>query len=203
MVYAMLSLNLIPPFSFPIDYDYCEYSPDQSYESQTAATKQGFLWSRVVAESKESGSWPNQAGIFAESVKTSFDDYSDVFPGGRTKYIHSVGAVAKISLVADPSSPFSGSFQGSPHGLIRISTAKAISSSSITPGLGLKLLRDGVPSANLVAMPSLDGQSDFNIAKFNYSNHLVKPNSWALKIVAEKFTQASNVSLERKVRAQS
>ena len=176
-------------------YDYCQYAEDKSYESQTAEAKQDFLWSRTIAESKQSGDWPNQAGIFAESVKTSFDDLSDVFPGGRTKYIHSVGAVAKVALVADPSSPFSGSFAGSSHGLIRISTAKAISSSSITPGFGLKLLRDGVPSANLVAMPSLDGQSDFNLAKFNYSNHLVKPSSWALKIVAEKFTQASNCPL--------
>ena len=82
-----LHANLSTYFLFLslLDYDYCKYSADESYESQTAEAKQAFLWSRVVAEAKESGSWPNQAGIFAESVKTSFDDYSDVFPGGRTK----------------------------------------------------------------------------------------------------------------------
>jgi hypothetical protein len=47
----------------------------------------------------------------------------------------------------------------------------------------------------MVAMPSLDGQSDFNIWSRNYSNHLAFPTSWALKLVAQKFTQASNCPL--------
>lgn len=62
---------------------------------------------------------------------------------------------------------------------------------NITPGFGLKLLRDGVPSANVVAMPGLDGQADFNVMTRNYSNHLEMPVSWAVQLVTAKFVQAS------------
>ena len=78
-------------------------------------------------------------------------------------------------------------------GLLRFSTATPVDpdTPNITPGIGLKLLRDGVPSANVVAMPGLDGQADFNILTRNYSNHLEMPVSWATQIVAAKFVQAS------------
>ena len=50
-------------------------------------------------------------------------------------------------------------FKGSEYGLIRHSTASPYNKDTkhITPGLGLKLLRDGVDSANLVSMYSVDG----------------------------------------------
>jgi len=176
-------------------YDYCVYPANRSYESHTAEWKDNWLWPRITA-GHSSGPWPNQAGIFAESVKTTFEDLSDVANHGRTKYIHSVGAVAQVELQVAPSSPFTGIFAtGSSRALLRLSTAKEPSSSSITPGFGLKFLRDNATSGNLVAMPGLDGQSDFNIWKLNYTNHLTLPTSWALKIVAQKFTQASRCPL--------
>ena len=50
-------------------------------------------------------------------------------------------------------------FKGSDYGLIRHSTASPYNKDTkhIAPGLGLKLLRDGVDSANLVSMYSVDG----------------------------------------------
>jgi hypothetical protein len=41
----------------------------------------------------------------------------------------------------------------------------------------------------------LDGQPDFNVLTLNYSNHLSFPTTWALALVAQKFTQASNCPL--------
>ena len=40
------------------------------------------------------------------------------------------------------------------------------------PGMGLKFLRDGVDSANLVAMYSVDGQESWNFFKNDFSNHI-------------------------------
>ena len=38
--------------------------------------------------------------------------------------------------------------------------------------MGLKFLRDGVDSANLVAMYSVDGQESWNFFKNDFSNHI-------------------------------
>ena len=40
------------------------------------------------------------------------------------------------------------------------------------PGMGLKFLRDGMDSANLVAMYSVDGQDSWNFFKNDFSNHI-------------------------------
>jgi hypothetical protein len=51
------------------------------------------VWAEV-SKDQSSGSFPNQAGIFLESMKTSFTNTGDCMPeSGRTKYIHSVGNV--------------------------------------------------------------------------------------------------------------
>jgi len=170
---------------------------DSTYESQTAAVKEKYLWT-VTSKCTKPADWGTVAGIFQESVKTSFDDVSDVMPPGRFKYIHTVGAVATVAFVpSGETHKFTGLFSsGAQHGLLRLSTATQIDGSqAITPGFGLKLLIDGKPSVNVLAMPSLDGQVDFNVLSLNYSNHLSYPTSWAASIVAKKFTQASNCPL--------
>ena len=40
------------------------------------------------------------------------------------------------------------------------------------PGIGLKFLRDGVDSANMMAMFSVEGQESWNFFKNNFSNHI-------------------------------
>lgn len=55
--------------------------------------------------------------------------------------------------------PFSGVLKGADYGYIRLSSAtKPDSKTPLTAGFGLKFLRDGVDSANLVAMLGVDGQ---------------------------------------------
>jgi hypothetical protein len=80
--------------------------------------------------------------------------------GYRTKYIHSVGTVGKVKFVSSGSHPFTGIFKGASHGIVRLSSAAEPSltgSQPLAPGIGLKFLRDGMDSSNLVAMFSVDG----------------------------------------------
>lgn len=88
----------------------------------------------------------------------------------RRKYIHSVGATGRVSFV--PSNKhFSGIFQGADFGLIRLSSAiQPTGSYALAPGMGLKFLRNGMDSANLVSMYSVEGQpgeTDFFAHDFN------------------------------------
>eukprot|EP00966_Prymnesium_polylepis_P303884 7020261-Prymnesium_polylepis.3 len=75
-------------------WDYCVYPEDAAFESQAAAQKLDSLWQSVVADTQR-GSYPSVTGIVEESVQTTFDNEKDIFPAGRKKYIHSVGAVCK------------------------------------------------------------------------------------------------------------
>jgi len=134
--------------------------------------------------------------LAADSVKTTMEDVSDVMPAERLKYIHSVGSVAQVVWKPAAGNPYSGIFAtGSQYSFIRFSLAKPIEKDNIVPGFGIKFLRNGVHSGNFFAMPSLDGQSDFNFFSHNFTNHPAKPTGWALQIVAKKFAEASNCPL--------
>jgi len=78
-----------------------------------------------------------------------------------------------------------------------MSSAKqaTLSPPNVTPGLTLKFMRDGVKSANIFAMISLEGQSSFNLFEHDLTNHVpnIGPNAiFALKALAAKFKTASN-----------
>jgi len=86
------------------------------------------------------------------------DAFESGFFGTRTKYIHSVGATGKVSFTPSPDCPFTGIFKGANDGIIRLSTAaKPSGSQPLAPGFGLKFLRDGKESANMVAMFGVAG----------------------------------------------
>jgi hypothetical protein len=79
--------------------------------------------------------------------------------GTRDKYIHTEGTIATVQLTSTENHPFTGVFQGADHGIIRLSFAAEPNAKkkNTTPGMGLKFLRDGMDSVNLVAMYSVDG----------------------------------------------
>jgi len=124
----------------------------------------------------------------------SFDASSDVFPqANRKKYIHSVGTVSAVKFVKTGGS-YTGLFEGADHGLVRFSAAAAPTpADGYPPGLGMKLFRDGLPSANFMAMPGLDNQacSVGNFFAQNFTNHLHGGDGFAKKLLAAKFWQAS------------
>ena len=124
-----------------------------------AKDKHSDLWSKISAD-KTPSKFPSPYGILLISMEKSFDTASDVMPSGRAKFIHSVGATCKVKFV-HKGGKYTGIFQGADHGLIRLSSAAEPSSSQpLAPGMSLKFLRDGVDSANLVSMFSVNGQPD-------------------------------------------
>jgi len=103
------------------------------------------------------------------------DDVMSV--GGRRKFIHSVGVVAKIKWIAKPKQPYSGLFEGGDFGLLRFSTGGPYDTSMLardtfTPSLAIKMLRNGTISGNLVAMFSVDGVPTWNPFGQVMSNHI-------------------------------
>jgi len=176
-------------------YDWCTYEPYQSYEQRTALEKKAIVLAHVNKD-MDSGKYPAVlkvlTGIMGESVMVSFDASADVFPEKRAKYIHSVGVTGGISFESTGDHPYSGLFKGAEHGIIRMSSAKA-PSSRIAPGMGIKFFRDGRPSANFVAMYSLDGQacSETNFFAHEWKNHIENSDNFGLKLIAAKFWQAS------------
>ena len=83
--------------------------------SLSASNKRDNLWSKVIADTS-SAKFPNPLGMFAESMNPTFDTAGDLMPsnlfGKRTKYIHSVGMVSKVSFKANAASTYSGIFEG-------------------------------------------------------------------------------------------
>lgn len=76
--------------------------------------------------------------------------------------------------------------------MIRMSSAAEPSTDSgaqpLAPGIGLKFLRDGVPSANLVAMYQIEGQpDDWNFFSHDFCNHIGAPTSAVQKAGSAKF----------------
>lgn len=185
-------------------YDYCVYEPYMAYEKLTAAQKHALVLDRM--KDGGSGKYPSQVGvltgILGESVRESFDASADIFPHlqsvTRQKLIHGVGIAGGIRFDSKSNHEYTGLFKGAEHGIVRFSSAKAPDSDGVTPGMGVKFFRDGRPSANFVAMYSLDGQpcSDTDFFAHDWSNHINLTDNFGLKIIAAKFWQASYCPLQ-------
>jgi hypothetical protein len=174
-----------------------------SYNSLPAASKLSTLWS-VLSADQTSLEWYSPldlAKIFLEDMKLTFDVDSDIIPEGRKKLIHSVGLVAQAELVVDPSNPYTGLFKsGVKNIIVRLSVAKKPDYTktqpeqaldNFTPGMSLKFLRDGMTSANLLAMYGVNGFNSWNFFKEDFSNHIPSASGLALKALACKFAQAT------------
>jgi len=84
-------------------------------------------------------------------------------------------------------------FKGGDAGYVRFSTAAPVSAETknMKPGMGVKLLRDGRDSANLVAMFSADSQESLNFFANDWSNHLAAPKSLMFQPLVSRFSTAS------------
>lgn len=116
--------------------------------------------------------------------------------GHRERVIHSMGTVGSVSLKPQSTSnhPFTGIFEGASHGIIRLSVAgKPSEAGAFTPGFALKFLRDGSPSVNLVAMPSVDGQEDdYNFFSHEFCNNIPPAKKFALKALTAQGHEVSD-----------
>ena len=100
--------------------------------------------------------------IMTESMEPTFSTVGDAMEPGhwfnRIKYVHCVGVVGKVKFVSAGGHPFTGVFRGADHGIIRLSAAMSPDLlHALSPGFGIKFLRDGIDSANTVSVASLDG----------------------------------------------
>jgi hypothetical protein len=127
-------------------------------------------------------------------MEPTFETKGDVLPNGilgtREKYIHSVGSVGKVRLeVKNPQ--FSGIFKGADYGIIRLSSALD-PKDYLAPGMGLKFLRTGMDSANLVAMWSVNGQpGNWNFFANKFTTIIGGAEGIATEALAAKFATAT------------
>lgn len=184
------------------------YSDSVFYSSQykglSANQKMAEIWSNINAN-HATASWPGLklAGIFVEGMNDTFDMTGDVFHEGilghRQKYIHSVGATAKAKFVP-VSNEYTGVFgTGCDNALVRLSSAvEPKEGTMVAPGMGLKCLRDGIESANLVSMFSVDGnpEGNWNFFSQNFYNHIKPGTSTATKALSAKFATATDYITE-------
>jgi len=179
-----------------------EVSSDD-YLILSAKEKNEIIFANILEDTSSSDwfSLLEMPGIFVESMCPSFRAKGDqlpweeglIFSGWRNKYIHTVGAVGQVEWRNLGDHAYTGIFEGAEHGIVRFSLAKEpdTSSRATAPGLGLKFLRDGVDSANLVAMYSVDGQESWNFFKNDFTNH-IGPGGPALIPLEIKFSEATN-----------
>ena len=140
----------------------------------------------------------NMAGLLTESMAPVFTATGDTLVDGRTKYIHRVGVVGRVQFVpvSDGMRKYTGCFDGVRYGLIRFSSAtEPTKNVPLTPELGLKFLRDGRDSANLVSMHSLEGQpGNWNFFAHSFTTTLSPdvPSGIGHEMVALKFATTTN-----------
>ena len=113
--------------------------------------------------------------------------------GYRMKYIHTVGTVGQVEWRDLGGHSYSGMFSGNSNGVVRFSLAKepAPPALNTAPGMGLKLLRDGMDSANLVAMYSVNGQESWNFFKNDFTTHVPDADITLYPLLL-KFSEATN-----------
>jgi hypothetical protein len=180
----------------------------EDYESWTAEAKFLF-WEAALEEellpntdkslSEQSGNFPNAAGkvqfLTTDDFSPTFAHFRDDLPYAHEKRIRSVGGVGLVTwrpTLNISANPYTGFFAtGTPHGLIRLSYTSANDESGTTPGLSLKLFRDGIPSSSMLAMESLEGQASGNFFEFDFSNHLAPATTALLRYVGHRFARYS------------
>jgi len=160
------------------------------------------LWSALTAD-ETPAEFPGPltlAGLFIESMEPSFDLPGDEMSTGlfaRKKLIHCVGVVGKAKLISTGTHPFTGIFTGSDKVMVRMSSAKKPvlgdnNSNPLTPGMGFKALRDGIDSANFVAMYGVNGQpGEWDFFKHTFKSHIAAAKGEALLLVSKKFATAT------------
>ena len=156
-------------------YAHCVYPEDQThldtaeYQALSAVCKEELIWKQVLRDERRERFYKGFEfeSLFDQDMNLTYDSVTDTMPVNRLKKTHPVGLTAKIELIPHPDQPYTGCFKGVEHGIMRISdtTATTPEVPKTAPGFGLKFLRDGMYSANILAMFAFDGQKSFNFFK--------------------------------------
>jgi len=168
--------------------------------SDTAEEKQRKLF-KLVTHDKTSGQFP-KVGLdilrwfFYQDRSYVMDHDSDVRPpSAGDKRIHSIGSTATAKYESIGNHSYTGIFQqGSPHAMVRLSLAKASDDDQTSPGIAVKFFRNGMKSANFMAMYRLEGQKGPHKSNFflnDFSNHVLPPTKVGLKLLGDQFEKVA------------
>lgn len=182
-------------------YDHCTFPTYRPWEERTAAEKHRLLMDAVYADNTmaEYADFPfNMLYGFTTAPMVNSFEGSDVLPVPRKKWIHAAGYTAAVRFESNGLHNYTGLFKGADYGIIRFSSSTRPGLKDVyTPSFGLKLLRDGQPSANLVTMPQIDPTS-CNLTNFfeqDFNTKLPRPESWLGNWIGRKFMQATHCPL--------
>jgi len=184
-------------------YDFCAWPEVPDWEAQSATAKLNALWTQIQKggeEAEPASMFEIVKNMVTFSMRPPFDTARDVigrikprqinFEASRTKVIHAVGAVCQVDMEIT-SNAFSGNLATGQHrGLLRMGGAIPVKDDGeVLPGLALKVLRDGMTSANMFAIRGAGEGTSGNFFEGALTNH-VSPPSALVKL--NKFQQASD-----------
>ena len=155
--------------------------PD-NYDSWAGCEKQQHLWNNGILRSEFAADEipaleeVDVLGLINRVLWDKVNDQKDVAPPGYKKPIHAHGAVAKVEFVAN-SSEYTGLFQGSDCGLMRLSVTGDPSDRGFAPGLAWKAFVDNKPSENVSALYTLSGQGNNQNFFANELSQYVSPEA--------------------------
>jgi len=179
-------------FSVTGRWGYCDYSEStvESFIRKSSESKTNYFWERITADTTRYPKYP-LLGNLLSSMRTVFDNYRPEMPVKREKMIHTVGSICKFKLQISGSSPYTGLLSpGLKTGFVRMGGALD-PADGLTPGLGFKLPRSGVPDGDLVMLYSLAAGTQWDFFFKNQSNHLAPAEGFPTTLLAKKFEDAS------------
>lgn len=169
----------------------------ERYEVWTAAEKLMYLWEQRMLATEFPSFPPFESRglpVSRHDLEESFDYVSDQMPPGHRRALHLRGSVARAAWEAEAHVPYTGLFLGAEQALVRLSLGTAPRwPAGFVPGLGIKLLVDGAPSANLHVMNSVDGQgTNHDVFALPFSNKLPPAKGWLTWIGAQFFRRVKS-----------
>ena len=189
--YLLLAVSAMCPYGYDVA------KRDEVLDGASAAQKLNAIWAEIAKQKGTGGSFYFSAGIrlLRSDMSPTVEYVSDTMPSGRLKFLNTIGVVSKAVFEPAPNSPYTGMFQGASNMIIRPSFAAEIpkKETKLIPGAAVKFFRDGLPSANFVAMYSLEDQYSFNFFENPLSTH-VPTNSLTglLRTGYEKFSSVTD-----------
>lgn len=115
------------------------------------------------------------SALLANTLWKKVREEGDVVPADYEKGMHQHGVMAKVKFNAVAGNPYTGLFQGSDSGLLRLSLAENPTGGSFQPGLAWKAFVDGKPSRNVSALASWSGQGQNHNFFANEMSQIVLP----------------------------
>jgi hypothetical protein len=155
------------------------------YESWSASAKADHLWVNGAKRTQYKTTMPalkptDTAGLISTILWKKVQDRKDVADDGYVKPIHQHASMAKVKFVPLANNGYTGIFQGSDYGLLRLSVTEDPAKSAFTPGLAWKAFVNGKPSENVSALYTLTGQgNNYNFFANELSNY-VSPSTDSL-----------------------